>query len=126
VSRRLLDLDLVLGDDVAHRHPREGEDAKRLLVELTHAKVRVVRRDARLAQALVIIRRAHGLAPRDVGVAKEVFAHEATADDRGEADRTPQRDDRRVVPDLRDSARATVDAPLGDLLPVRDGVLPTK
>ena len=53
----------------------------------------LTRRDARLAEALVIVGGAHALAPRDLRVAREVFDHEAAAHDRGHTDGAPQRDD---------------------------------
>ena len=51
------------------------------------------RRDARLAQTLVVVGGPQALAPRDLRVAAKVLDHEAAAHNRGEANRGPQRDD---------------------------------
>lgn len=76
-----------------HGEVIEREDFDVLLVHLTHAKVRVVRRNARLAQALVVIGRPQRLAPGNLRVASEVLDHEATAHDARKANSAPQRDD---------------------------------
>jgi len=121
--RRLLDLDLVLLDNVVHRRELEGEEVDVALVEVAHAKVRVVRGDAGLAEALMVVRRAHRLAPRDLSVPGKVLDDEPAAHDRCEADGTPEGHDGGVVPDFPHGVGAAVDAALGDLLPVRNGVL---
>ena len=110
-----------------HREEFEGEDREVHLVQAPRAKVRVVRRHARLAQTLrcasrhnhdqgkerlcaadarergprrrgkagphlVVVRRPHALAPRDLCVPSEVLDHEAAAHHGREADGSPQRD----------------------------------
>ena len=53
---------------------------------------------------LVVVRSAKALAPRNLSVAAKVFDQVATAHNRGEADRSPERHDGVVVPDLLDVA----------------------
>ena len=101
------------------RLPVEGEDGDRPLVHLAHAKARVVRLDAAVGAALVVVvgadlgasgerrgtgappaaggrrlgrrRGAHRPAQRNVGVAGKVLEEESTADGRGEADHGKER-----------------------------------